>query len=100
MDSQVSIGVEAVIRPMAEDQCIPGLQPGSIPPDCIYSVPVTVEPYGTFYKWDERFWYPLQPRVKGRNEKHRYTMIKVGCPSTFGTLHPLVMRSLALSHSI
>lgn len=64
LDSQVSIGVEAVIRTMASVQCAPELSPSGLPPDCIYSVPVTVEPYGTFYNWDERFWYPPSPSNK------------------------------------
>lgn len=58
LDTQVSIGAEIVIRPMAQQQCMPGILQSSIPPDCVYSVPVTVEPYGTFSNWDERFWFP------------------------------------------
>jgi predicted DNA-binding protein with PD1-like motif len=58
LDSQVSIGVEVVIRSMAELECVPGLPPSGIPAGCIYCEPVIVEPYGTFYNWDKSCWYP------------------------------------------
>lgn len=57
LDSQVSIGVEAVVRSTASTDCVPG-QIGPFPPDCTYCIPVTVMPYGTFFVWDKRSWYP------------------------------------------
>lgn len=62
LDTQVSIGVEAVIRTMADADCVPGIWPGDIPPGCIYSTPVTIEPFGTLSEWDQRFWYPPPSR--------------------------------------
>jgi len=57
LDSQVSIGVEMVVRRTSSTDCVPG-QIGPFPPDCTYCIPVTVSPYGTFYVWDKRTWYP------------------------------------------
>ncbi|HEX8221968.1 MAG TPA: PPC domain-containing DNA-binding protein [Chloroflexia bacterium] len=65
LDTQVSIGVEAVVRTMAGADCVPGFLLGNIPAGCIYSTPVEDEPYGVFSNWDERFWYPPPPSDEG-----------------------------------
>lgn len=57
LDAQVSIGAELIITPMASDNCVPGLDQGDIPAGCVFNEPVNVAPYGTFYNWDQRFWF-------------------------------------------
>jgi predicted DNA-binding protein with PD1-like motif len=57
LDAQVSVGAEVFALVSADPDCTPPLTPP--PPDgCVTSVPVTVDPYGTFSNWDKRFWFP------------------------------------------
>lgn len=56
LDAQVSIGAEVFLRETGAT-CVPPVA-APVPDGCISSVPVTVEPYGTFANWDERFWFP------------------------------------------
>lgn len=58
LDTQISIGAEIVVRPMAGDDCVPRLRGEQIPPGCVTSVDVAVPPFGVFSNWDRRFWFP------------------------------------------
>lgn len=60
LDAQVSIGAEIILDVIADNQCVPGISQGNVPVGCIINEPVSVYPFGTFYNWDKRFWFPPQ----------------------------------------
>jgi predicted DNA-binding protein with PD1-like motif len=61
LDAQTTIGAELVVRPMAGAGCVPGLQGGQIPADCVFDEPVSVPCFGTFSNWNTLFWFPPPP---------------------------------------
>ena len=59
LDAQTSIGAKIVLKLIANSQCAPGIDKCNVSTGCVFSEPITVNPFGTFYNWDKRFWYPI-----------------------------------------